>query len=109
FHQAVGFEAAEGDATIRTMIDHRALAGIAQTVTVCTAIGDVELAPTVATSQKTRQQRSSVARWTAHELPLHSRVLRDLALVGVVFIPVDVALVMDRDQNLPLLLRHANT
>ena len=51
--EPISLEPAEGDAAVRTMIDHRTLTGVAQAVALRAAVGDVELAPTVPTSQQT--------------------------------------------------------
>src|SRR6185312_3049909 len=91
--QSIGFKTTKGDAAVRTVIDHRTLTSVAQTVALGATVSNVELAPTVSTSQQASEKSSPVASGTTHKMSFHGCVLRDLTLIGLVLIPLDVSLV----------------
>src|SRR5215813_15046264 len=83
------------------MIELTAPAVIAARAAILTAIGDMQLAATMPATQQTCQQRLAASdRPSAHEA-LAIGIMADQALVPVELSPVNIALVVIIEQNLP--------
>jgi hypothetical protein len=87
-----------GDAALRAVVDRRSLAVIARNVAFGSAIGHVQLAPAMTATEQPGEQSFAPAHGTAARPALAVCVIADQALIPLERIPLDIALMVDRDQ-----------
>jgi hypothetical protein len=90
------------ETAIFAMIDEATLVVIAA-IAVGAGVGDMQLAPAMATAQQTGKQSFAPAQRTAAHRVLAIGVVRDQAQVPLVVCPAQITPVVIRDQHLPVL------